>query len=168
MLLVWAIACAALIVVETMTLDFTCLTLAAGCLVGLAAAAAGASFLLQCVAVAVSAVAGLILMAPVLRRKLTPRDTPNANEALVGAEATVVEAIRPPAQGRVKLDGVVWQAVSNREIPEGTVVIVTELEGNRLTVLSRNEVLPSKAVSQPLPQPGQEAVLPPPSQQEML
>lgn len=166
MLLVWVIAFAALVVIETMTMELTCLSIAFGCLVGALLAWLGVPVPAQIVAVTLASALGLFLLAPVLRRKLTVRSTATGTDAIVGSEAEVVEAIVPPGQGKVKLDGVVWQAISNKEIPAGAHVLVTELSGNRLTVISRADLVPFRQ-AQPAAQPAEEPPRPQ-SQHDLL
>lgn len=166
MTVVWMLAFAAFVIVETMTMEFTCLSIALGCLLGALLAWMGFPIGIQLGGASVGAVASLFLLAPLLRRRLTLRDTPTAAAAIVGSEAEVIEAIAPPGQGKVKLDGVVWQAISSREIPVGAHVLVTELDGTRLTVVSRSDVLTFKQPTQaalPADEPPR-----PQSQQELL
>lgn len=165
MLLVWVIAFAALVVIETMTMELTFLSIALGCLAGALVAWLGLGVPAQVVAATVGSLAALFLMAPMLRRRLHVRDTATATDAIVGSEAEVVEAIVPPGAGKVKLDGVVWNAISNREIPQGAHVLVTELSGTRLTVVSRADVL---SFRQAQPSAPAEELPRPQSQQDLL
>ena len=104
----------------------------------------GAPFWAQIAAAIVGSGVGLAGLAPMLRRRLSPQYQPTGIDAIPGSEAMVVEAIEPPLQGKVKLNGVVWQATSNLAIPAGTQVIVTEVEGACLTVLARGALMSSQ------------------------
>jgi membrane protein implicated in regulation of membrane protease activity len=147
--LLWGLAAVALVVVEMFTMEFTCLSLAFGCLMGAGAGALGLPVWAQFAAAIVGAVVGLAGLAPVLRRRLSPAYVATGVDAIPGSEAMVVEAIEPPHQGKVKLNGVVWQATSNLAIPAGTPVIVTEVEGACLTVLARGALMSSQTSADP-------------------
>jgi membrane protein implicated in regulation of membrane protease activity len=70
------------------------------------------------------------------KKRFTPRCTPTATDTIIGSQAEVVEAIAPPAQGKVKMHGVIWQARSDQSHESGAHVTVIGLEGNLLTVVS--------------------------------
>lgn len=142
--LLWGIAAVVLVVVEMFTMEFTCLSLAIGCVLGATAGAAGFPPVVQMGAALLGAVAGMGLLAPKLRRRLAPRDTATGLDALPGTEAVVTEAIFPPTQGKVKLDGVVWQASANEEIPAGAIVMVTEVDGACLSVIAQGPLLATR------------------------
>lgn len=165
MTLFWVIAFVLFLVLETQTLEFTLLSIALGCLLAAGVSAAGVPLLFQVILATVGSVGSLVLLAPVLRRRFTPRDTATGVDTIVGSEAEVVEAIQPPAQGKVKLNGVVWQAVASHAIPAGARVVVTELSGARLTVVGPDQLLtpastqaaaPPVADAPPRPEPQQD------------
>jgi membrane protein implicated in regulation of membrane protease activity len=144
---IWMIAFVALVVIETYTLEFTCLSIALGCLLAGTAAWLGLPVAAQLLIAAAGSASGVILIAPALRRKVLPHDVRTGTDLIVGSQAEVVEAIYPPAQGKVKLEGVIWQAEADRPLEVGTHVLVTELQGARLTVMARPDLEP------PRPQP---------------
>jgi membrane protein implicated in regulation of membrane protease activity len=138
--IIWMIAFAALVLVETFTLEFTSLSIAFGCLLAATAAWVGLGPAFQFGLMITGTVVGIAAIAPVLRKRALPAPTLTGVDSIVGAQALVTEAIRPPHQGKVKLDGVVWQAVSDHPIEEGTLVLVTELKGAQLEVIARGEL----------------------------
>lgn len=142
--LLWGIAAVVLVVVEMFTMEFTFLSLAIGCLMGAGAAGLGLPEWVQLAAALMGSVAGLGLLAPKLRRKWAPRDTATGLDALPGTEGVVTEAISPPEQGKVKLDGVVWQASATEEIPAGAIVMVTEVDGACLSVIAKGPLLSTR------------------------
>lgn len=155
MSVIWVVAFFVLLVLETQTLEFTLLSIALGCLAAAAGAALGVPLLAQVIIATVGTVASLFLLAPALRRRLTVKDSPTLIDSIVGSEVEVIEAIAPPAQGKVKLNGVVWQAQSNHAIPAGVMAVVTELSGARLTVVARDQILAvrnQQAATGPLPE----------------
>jgi membrane protein implicated in regulation of membrane protease activity len=141
---IWMIAFVALVVIETYTLEFTCLSIAFGCLLAGTVAWIGLPIGLQLVTAAAGSAAGVALIAPYLRKRVLPQDSRTGTDLIVGSNAEVVEAIYPPAQGKVKLDGVIWQAESDRPLEAGAHVLVTELQGARLTVMARPDLEPPR------------------------
>lgn len=138
--IIWMIAFAALVIVETFTLEFTSLSIALGCLLAATAAWMGLGPAFQFGLLIAGTTVGMAAIAPVLRRRALPDLHATGTDAIVGSQALVTEAIQPPHQGKVKLDGVVWQAVSDQPIEAGTLVLVTELKGAQLEVIARGEL----------------------------
>lgn len=62
-------------------------------------------------------------------------------EGMIGAEATVTEAIAPGKAGYVKRYGDTWQARSyaEKELAPGTLVTITKVDGNKVWVQPLNE-----------------------------
>lgn len=154
MSVIWVVAFFVLLVLETQTLEFTLLSIALGCLAAAGGSAMGLPILAQVVIAIVGTVMSLFLLAPLLRRRFTVKDTPSLVDSMIGTEVEVVEAIEPPAQGKVKLNGVVWQASSNHAIPAGATCIVSEVSGARLTVVSREQIVNfrTQSATSPLPE----------------
>jgi membrane protein implicated in regulation of membrane protease activity len=140
--LIWAVVAASLVIGEMFTGEFTLLSLGLGAAAAAIVAATGLGFVPQCAAALVFSVVSLFLMAPWLRRRMTPRHTPDPIEAMIGVECEVIEAIAPPALGKVKLDGVVWGATSDTALPVGARVMITEVDGSRLRVMDCHDLLP--------------------------
>lgn len=132
MTLVWFLIAGLLVIIETQTLEFTCLSLALGCVVGGTLSALGAPFAAQTIAAAVVAALSVYAGAPWLRARLTPKDTPTASDAYVGQVAEVIEAISPPAEGKARLNGVTWQAVADEPLPVGTRAEILAVSGAKL------------------------------------
>ena len=60
---------------------------------------------------------------------------PTNADRLIGQEGIVTEAIDPIlCKGQIKIMGQVWSAVSDKEIPEDSKVIVKEIKGVKLVV----------------------------------
>jgi membrane protein implicated in regulation of membrane protease activity len=127
--LIWLIVAFGLAGVEALTGDMFMLMLSGGAL-----AAAGSSWLLNppiwvdgAVFLVVSVLL-LVLVRPVLRRRLTPaKGLPTGVEALEGKNALVLDRVARD-EGQVKLDGQVWTA---RPMNEGDVFE----PGDQVTVL---------------------------------
>ncbi len=62
-------------------------------------------------------------------------ETTTAVDTLVGREGIVVRKVEPGnLQGKVKIEGDVWSATADREIPEGRKVVVIKGEGVHVVV----------------------------------
>lgn len=142
--ILWLIAAAALGVAEALTLTLSLGLLAAAALVAGVAGALGMPVVVQILAFAASAAAGLLVIRPIARRHIRqPPPLRSGVEALVGRQAVVVEEVSA-LQGRIKLSGEEWSARTLDEtqvIPEGTFVDVMEIEGATAVVYPR-ELLP--------------------------
>jgi membrane protein implicated in regulation of membrane protease activity len=132
---IWVVAAALLLALEMTTGEFTLASLAIGCALAAGLAGLGFGLPVQAGAAAVVSLLATAVLAPWLRRTLAPAPTPDPVQALVGEEAEVLEAVLPGSAGKVKLNGVVWQATSDTFLPPGTRVLVMEVDGARLRVL---------------------------------
>lgn len=142
--IVWLVLAAALGVVEFFTLSLIFGMLAAAALVGALAAGLGAPVLVQVLAFAATAAAGLLVVRPIARRHLVqPPLTREGSDALIGRTGVVLQQVTA-AQGLVKLAGEEWSARSYDEhqvIEAGTMVDVLEIDGATAVVYPR-ELLP--------------------------
>jgi membrane protein implicated in regulation of membrane protease activity len=139
--IVWIIVAAVLGVAEIFTLTAALGLLAVGALAAAGAAALGLGHFAQFATFAVVAVAGLVLVRPLVRRRLHPG--PGAHrfgvQALVGRQAHVVQEVTGRA-GRVRIGGEEWSARAYDEtlvIPKGATVDVIEIEGATALVYPR-------------------------------
>jgi len=138
----WLVLILVFLTVEALTLDFTFLMLGIGGVAGLAADLLGAPVWLQVIIAAVLAALLVLLLRPPLLRRLHrgQDDTPSNVEALIGLAGQVVSTVSPLG-GQVKLsNGDVWTARSTiGELPPGTVVTVTRIDGATALVAASNE-----------------------------
>ncbi|KGF01872.1 NfeD family protein [Actinomyces sp. S4-C9] len=127
----WLVIALGLGVVEVLTVDFIFINLAFAAVAAGLISYAGFDLVVQLVAFSVVAVLLLLLVRP-WAKSFMERHTPNIQtnvRALVGQTATVLEPV-DQHDGRIRLDGEIWSARTNvGEIPVGTSVIVTEIDG---------------------------------------
>jgi membrane protein implicated in regulation of membrane protease activity len=138
---VWIVLAALLGVAEIFTLTAALGLLAVAALAAAGAAAVGLGPVAQFVTFAVVAVAGLVVVRPLVRRHLHPRPGQHrfGVAALVGRQAHVVQEVTGRA-GRVRIGGEEWSARSYDEtlvIPPGATVDVIEIEGATALVYPR-------------------------------
>ncbi|PSL08498.1 membrane protein implicated in regulation of membrane protease activity [Haloactinopolyspora alba] len=142
--IVWLVAAAALGVAEFMTLTLSFGLLAAAALVAAVVAGLGGVWVLQLLAFAGTAAAGLWIARPIAQRHMAqPPLVREGSDALVGQRAVVVKEVTA-MHGLVKLSGEEWSARAFDEdhvIPEGAMVDVMEIEGATAVVYPR-ELLP--------------------------
>jgi len=122
-----------LTVLETFSLDLVLAMLAAGALVGMAAALGGAPGVLQVLLAAGGALALVAVARPPLVRRLHGGpDLVLGAATLVGRPGTVLVAVAPLQPGRVRVDGEEWTAAPSDEASTydvGTTVEVVEIRG---------------------------------------
>jgi membrane protein implicated in regulation of membrane protease activity len=137
----WVVVAAVLGVAEIFTLTAALGLLAVAALVAAAVAAAGLGSFAQFAAFTVAAVAGLVLVRPLVRRHLRPMPGQHrfGVAALVGRQARVVQEVTGHA-GRVRIGGEEWSARAYDEtlvIPAGATVDVIKIEGATALVYPR-------------------------------
>jgi membrane protein implicated in regulation of membrane protease activity len=139
---VWIILAAVLGVAEMLTLTAALGLLAVAALAAAATAAVGGDAVVQFGVFAVIAVAGLVVVRPLVGRRLQVRRGPQHQfgvAALVGRQARVVQEVTGHA-GRVRIGGEEWTARAYDEtqvIPAGATVDVIKIEGATALVYPR-------------------------------
>ena len=126
----------AFVVLEASTTALVSIWFAVG-----AAAALIVSFFTQSLSVeaavfaVVSAVA-LILMVPTLAKRRKERKAPvtNGSPLTIGKQGVVLVDINPGYLGRVRVDGLDWQARADAAMPKGTPCRVLDVDGAILIV----------------------------------
>lgn len=129
----WLAAAMILGVLEMFSMDFFLLMLAGGALVGMVAALLGASLPLQVILAAGTALAMVLFVRPMVRRRMdrAPELTVGHGK-LVGSQGVVTEEITADTAGRVRLSGEIWSAKPYDEtlvIAPGQTVEVFEIRG---------------------------------------
>lgn len=133
----WIIAMVAFVLAEAATVELVSIWFMGGAFAALICAILGAGFTVQlALFVAVSGLL-LVLLRPILKKKLTPKHTRTNADRLIGREALVTEPIDDlRATGAVRIDGVLWTARSEdgQPIAPDTAVIITRIEGAKVFV----------------------------------
>ena len=134
--ILWVALLLLFVIVEVLTVDFTFLMLAGGCVGGLIAELLGAPFWAQILIAGVLALLLLFVVRPLIKRSLGRGSdmTPTNVAALLGTGGTVTTPF-VGGQGHVKLaNGETWtarlsQATTIRPVDTGERVVVTAIEG---------------------------------------
>lgn len=78
----------------------------------------------------------LLCTRPFLKRFIIKKNTPTNADRIIGSEGIVIKNITADNPGEVKVLGQIWSAVSEdaNDIPEGTRVLVTSIDGVKVKV----------------------------------
>lgn len=133
----WLVALVALAVLEAATVTLVSLWFALGALAALITSFFVNNIWIQFAVFLVVSLATLLVIRPLARRYVTPKQVATNADRAVGAEGVVTQAIdNRNAQGQVTVSGNVWTARADPEepIPKGTLVRVLRIEGVKLIV----------------------------------
>lgn len=139
----WLVFLVALVVIEICTMGLTTIWFAAGALAATVAAALGAPLFLQIALFLIVSVLMLVFTRPIAVKYFNQDREKTNVESVIGKKAIVTGAIdNLQACGQVTLNGLEWTARSaadDLKIPEGSVVIVREIQGVKLIVEMEEE-----------------------------
>lgn len=133
---IWAIIGLLLLVIETLTVDFTFVMLAGGAFAAAIGASITDNLAIQVVIFAVVAAALLLLVRPWLRRRSAQSSPDSQNnvyamEGKIGVTISTVDS----SGGRVKVNGEVWSAKAyGPAIAPDTRIVVQTVEGAAVVV----------------------------------
>ena len=133
---VWAIVAVICLILELSSGDFFIICFSIGAVVAIVGTVLGLSIYWQLLVFAVFSLLSIFFVRPVALKwlhKNEPNRASNA-DALLGRTGRVTEAIPAAGNGYVQIDGDMWKAVSNAEIPVGTSVRVIGRESTIITV----------------------------------
>lgn len=136
MSIIWAVLFVAFVIVEISTFELVSIWLAVGALGAMFMSIFELPLWSQLVVFIVASLILILATRPIVKKLL--KDVKPTNADLdIGKTATVTEEINnKTGKGRVNLNGVFWAArtVDNEIIPEGTIVVVKEIDGAKLIV----------------------------------
>lgn len=138
----WLVALVLLAVLEAVTVTLVSLWFALGALAALITSFFVQNIWIQFAVFLVVSLVTLLVIRPLTRRYVTPKQVATNADRAVGAEGVVTQAIdNRKAQGQVTVGGSVWTARSDPEeaIPVGTAVRVLRIEGVKLIVTPAEE-----------------------------
>ena len=132
----WLAAVAVFLLVEAATAALVSVWFAVGAAAALVLSFFTASAVIQFVTFAVVSGVVLLVMIPTLVRRRKARKPPvtNGSGLAIGKRGVVLRAIQPGEIGRVRVDGLDWQARADTPLAEGAHCEVTAAEGAVLTV----------------------------------
>lgn len=134
--LFWLIAVIAFVVLEASTTALVSIWFAVGAAAALVASFFTQSLPMEAAFFAVISAIALLVMVPTLAKRRKERKAPvtNGSPLTIGKQGVVLVDIRPGYLGRVRVDGLDWQARAETLMPEGTPCRVTDVDGAVLIV----------------------------------
>ena len=124
------------LILELSSGDFFIICFSIGAVFTVVAAAAGLNVYWQLFIFAVCSLLSVLFIRPMALRYLHKNEPNRASnaDALLGRTGRVTEAVKAGSNGYVQIDGDLWKAVSNTDIPVGTTVRVIGRESTIITV----------------------------------
>ena len=94
---------------------------------------------LQVAIFAFISIVSIILLRPLLKKKLSSPTIATNVDSLIGKTVLLTTSISPSQIGSVKIDGVEWSAKANENIDAGDFVKIIGISGNTLSVIKIEE-----------------------------
>ena len=132
--LVWLVLLIAFAVVEGMTVALVSVWFAIGAAAALLVSVFTSSWLVQFAVFLIVSAVMLVLLRKYAKSRMMPAEAPTNAALNVGKTAEVIAAVTPEVPGRVRLDGVDWQARSDAALAAGQLCRVLQVEGAALVV----------------------------------
>lgn len=137
--LIWIIIGAALILAEIFSASFFAGPIGLGCLIAAIMAKAGFSVSWQLMIFGSSSILLLLIVRPIWKRMMdnNPKDLESGVDRYEGKSGTITETVDPDSgDGRVKIGGESWRAISDKNIviEAGSRVTVLRVEGTKAVV----------------------------------
>lgn len=137
--LIWIIIGAALILAEIFSASFFAGPIGLGCLIAAIMAKAGFSVSWQLMSFGSSSILLLLIVRPIWKRMMdnSPKDLESGVDRYEGRSGTITETVDPDSgDGRVKIGGESWRAISDKNIviEAGSRVTVLRVEGTKAVV----------------------------------
>ena len=134
--LFWLIAVIAFVVIEASTTALVSIWFAVGATAALISSFFTQSLSVEAAVFAIVSAIALIIMVPTLAKRRKERTAPvtNGSPLTIGKQGVVLVDIKPGYLGRVRVDGLDWQARAEAPMPQGTPCRVTEVDGAVLIV----------------------------------
>ena len=137
--IIWLSIFVLAIIVEALTSGLASIWFAIGAIVALIISfIPGVEWWIEMIVFVVVSGLMLLCLRPLANRLLKKRDVINSNiDEIAGKKGIMVKAYDEFSRGEVKINGVIWTAVSADEketISEGTKVVVVSVDGNKLIV----------------------------------
>ena len=133
---VWAIIAVLCLILELSSGDFFIICFSIGAVFAVIGAAVGLNAYWQLAVFALFSLLSVLFVRPLALRYLHKNDPnkPSNADALLGRTGRVTEAIKSGSSGYIQIDGDLWKAVSQTDIPVGSTVRVIGRESTIVTV----------------------------------
>ena len=133
MIVIWLVVMAAALLIEFLTYDLITSWFALGSVSGIILAACGVPWQWQFLTFLVVSLVCLVCFRRLVKRFIHVKTIPTNADANVGKRTKLTSDV---VEGRttIKLNDVTWTAVCNEPLEKGTLVEVTEIQGNKFVV----------------------------------
>lgn len=134
--LFWLVAVIVFVVLEASTTALVSIWFAVGAAAALISSFFTQSLSMEAAIFAVVSAVALLVMVPTLAKRRKERKAPvtNGSPLTIGKQGVVLVDINPGYLGRVRVDGLDWQARAQAPMPQGTPCRVTDVDGAVLIV----------------------------------
>ncbi len=129
------------IILEFITADLVSIWFAGGGLVGMVFDAFSVAYYVQIPVFVVTVALLLFLCRKPIIKLMKKEDFKSNAQSVIGKEVTLLSDVSFEKAGSVKINGVVWSAVGQKDsdvIEQGKIVIITEIKGNKLIVKEKD------------------------------
>lgn len=132
----WLVAIVVFVAAEAATTALISIWFAVGAAAAMVVSLFTTSMGVQFLVFAVVSAVALAVMVPLLakRRKTHAAPVTNGSPLTIGKRGVVLRAINPGETGRVRVDGLDWQARAETALPEGSKCRVADVDGAVLIV----------------------------------
>lgn len=134
---IWLAVTAVALIVEFVTTELVSVWFIGGGLVAMLLSGLGLEWYFHVPAFIIVSIALMLCFRSFVMRKLKGEDVKTNAETAIGKEYELIDGISFNTAGSIKINGVIWSAVSENEnalIPSGTKVVVKRIEGNKYIV----------------------------------
>ena len=135
---IWLAIAVIALFVEAMTTEVVSIWFFFGSVVSMILAIFEVDEIIQCWVFIGVSVLFLVCVRPFLKKWLKRNEIKTNIEAIVGKTAIVISDILLDCRGEVKLDGIIWTAISSEELKTDQSVVVLAIEGNKLIVKGKD------------------------------
>lgn len=137
MFYIWLMILIVSVIVEIATTDLTSVWFAAGATTSLIVNLflKDKLIIVQIAIFAVVSILAIVLLRPVLKKKMNAEKVPTNADALIGKTAIVTTSISDNFPGSIKIEGIEWTAICNgKSFEVGDLVEIVEITGNTILV----------------------------------
>ncbi len=142
---IWLILLVAFVLIEAGTHGLVSIWFGAGALVSLVTSFISTSVTVQITVFFVVSFALFFATMPFAKKMRAQKQTPLNADRNLGKTGTVVVEITPQVAGRIKLDGVDWNAVSDETLQKGELCVIKAVNSATVTVSRLPQTVPSGA-----------------------
>lgn len=145
MVWIWAVAFVLTLLIEIFTVELVSLWFSVGALVAFILALCGVNTTIQIVVFIVVSIVLTISLRWVFMKLLKNTKGKTNLDTVIGSVHTLIKPITDEEAGEIKVNGVIWSAISNGEsIEQGKKVSILAVSGNRFIVKEVEQPADSK------------------------